>query len=119
MACGAACTETVCENYLSCLYSCTFLLRIQGACVWVGGCCTSRNCAVQALESLLNNYKARHVECMHGTMMPGKYIVVEMWDEYAGLGNQFPSIITGAPEGPFLLEALQNLVRHCMTLLSL
>ncbi len=81
--------------------------------------CTSHKCAVQALESLLNNYKARHVECMHGKMMPGKYIVVEMWDEYAGLGNQFPSIITGAPEGPSRLEALQNLLRHCMTLLSL
>ena len=55
---------------------------------------------VQALESLLNNYKARHVECLHGTTLPRKYIVVEMWDEYAGLGNQFPSIITGAPLCP-------------------
>jgi hypothetical protein len=50
---------------------------------------------VQALESLLNNYKARHVECLHSKELPGKYVVVEMWDEYAGLGNQFPSIITG------------------------
>ena len=55
---------------------------------------------MQALESLLNNYKARHVECLHGTSMPRKYIVVEMWDEYAGLGNQFPSIITGALQRP-------------------
>ena len=55
---------------------------------------------MQALESLLNNYKARHVECLHGTTLPRKYIVVEMWDEYAGLGNQFPSIITGARPCP-------------------
>ena len=81
-------------------------------------CCTSHNGTVQALESLLNNYKARHVECMHGKMMPGKYIVVEMWDEYAGLGNQFPSIITGAPQGPSHLKALQNFPTHCMTPLS-
>ena len=81
--------------------------------------CASQICAVQALESLLNNYKARQVECMHGKMMPGKYIVVEMWDEYAGLGNLFPSIITGAPEGPSRLEALLNLPRHCMVQLAL
>jgi len=56
---------------------------------------------------------------MHGKMMPGKYIVVEMWDEYAGLGNQFPSIITGAFEGPSRLEALLNLPRHCMVQLAL
>ncbi|CAL5223455.1 g5974 [Coccomyxa viridis] len=54
-----------------------------------------RGAGTLALESLLNNYKARHVECLHGTTLPRKYIVVEMWDEYAGLGNQFPSIITG------------------------
>lgn len=54
--------------------------------------------SVQALESLLNNYKARHVECLHGTTLPRKYILVEMWDEYAGLGNQFPSLITGPPQ---------------------
>ena len=52
--------------------------------------------SMQALESLLNNYKARHVECLHGSELPRKYILVEMWDAYAGLGNQFPSVITGA-----------------------
>ena len=57
---------------------------------------------MQALESLLNNYKARHVECLHSKELPRKYIVVEMWDEYAGLGNQFPSIITGTVQRSFL-----------------
>ena len=50
---------------------------------------------VQALESMVNNFKARQTECVHGKGMPGKYVMVEMWDQYAGLGNQFPSMITG------------------------
>ena len=44
---------------------------------------------------MLNNFKARQTECVHGKGMPGKYVMVEMWDQYAGLGNQFPSMITG------------------------
>ena len=43
----------------------------------------------------MNNFKARQTECVHGKGMPGKYVMVEMWDQYAGLGNQFPSMITG------------------------
>ena len=49
----------------------------------------------QALESLLNNYRTRHAQCVSGAAMPGKYMLMSMADDYAGLGNQFPSIVTG------------------------
>ena len=62
---------------------------------------------VQALESMLNNFKARQTECVHGKGMPGKYVIVEMWDQYAGLGNQFPSMITGDDHGHVLSDDLQ------------
>ena len=33
--------------------------------------------------------------------MPGKYIVVEMWDEYAGLGQSISPVLSQVrPEGP-------------------
>lgn len=50
---------------------------------------------MQALESVLNNYRIRHAQCVSSTTLPGKYIVMSMADDYAGLGNQFPSVITG------------------------
>lgn len=50
---------------------------------------------MQALESVLNNYRMRHAQCVSSTTLPGKYIVMSMADDYAGLGNQFPSVITG------------------------
>ncbi len=49
----------------------------------------------QALESVLNNYRIRHAQCVSSTTLPNKYIVMSMADDYAGLGNQFPSVITG------------------------
>ncbi len=54
----------------------------------------------QALETLLNDYRARHAQCISGAAMPGKYVVMSMVDDYAGLGNQFPSIVTGDSSGP-------------------
>ncbi|BDA44693.1 hypothetical protein COCOBI_06-1710 [Coccomyxa sp. Obi] len=54
-----------------------------------------KNMGSQALESVLNNYRMRHAQCVSSTALPGKYIVMSMVDDYAGLGNQFPSVITG------------------------
>lgn len=50
---------------------------------------------VQALETALAAYRLRHDQCTNSTSVPGKYVVMSMVDEYAGLGNQFPGIITG------------------------
>lgn len=55
---------------------------------------------VQALESVLNNYRIRHAQCVSSTTLPNKYIVMSMADNYAGLGNQFPSVITGDRSTP-------------------
>ena len=63
----------------------------------------------QALESLLNNYRARHAQCVSGAAMPGKYMLMSMADDYAGLGNQFPSIVTGDPlTGPLQLHTISS-----------
>lgn len=50
----------------------------------------------QALEEVIAAYRVRHEQCTNSTGLPGKYIVMSMRDEFAGLGNQFPSIITGS-----------------------
>lgn len=54
------------------------------------------NPCLQALESLLAAYRVRHAQCTSSEGLPGKYMLMSMVDEYAGLGNQFPGIITGA-----------------------
>ena len=51
--------------------------------------------APQALEEALAAYRIRHEQCTTGSAVPGKYVVTLMADDYAGLGNQLPSIITG------------------------
>ena len=50
---------------------------------------------MQAFEDVIAAYKVRHEQCTNSSGLPGKYVVMSMRDEFAGLGNQFPSIITG------------------------
>jgi hypothetical protein len=58
---------------------------------------------VQALDDIIFKYKTRHAECVNSSGLPPKYVLMSMTDDYAGLGNQLPGIITGeaAPHPPF------------------
>ena len=56
---------------------------------------------MQVLDNLLVAYKARHAHCLNSTTLPPPYVLMSMVDEYAGLGNQFPGIITGE-QRPYL-----------------
>ena len=58
---------------------------------------------MQVLENLVTAYRARHAHCLNSTTLPTPYVLMSMVDEYAGLGNQFPGIITGE-QCPFLPE---------------
>ncbi len=51
---------------------------------------------MQPLEDLLDSYKARHTACVNSQTLPGKYLVVRFEDKDAGIGNQLPSVVSGA-----------------------
>ena len=66
---------------------------------------------LQALEDLIAAYRIRHEQCTTSTSLPGKFVVMSMRDGFAGLGNQFPSIITGlcrVPGTTFAIKALHG-----------
>jgi hypothetical protein len=46
------------------------------------------------LEALLQAYKLRHLGCIDSPGLPHKYILVRS-NNIVGMGNQFPSIISG------------------------
>lgn len=52
---------------------------------------------MQPLEELLERYKTRHNACVNAKKLPGKYLVVRFEDKDAGIGNQLPSVVSGAP----------------------
>jgi hypothetical protein len=74
---------------------------------------------VQALEEALAAYRVRHEQCTSGSDFPGKYVVTLMADDYAGLGNQLPSIITGAARMHACMDACAHpSVSVCCTRMS-
>ena len=50
----------------------------------------------QPLEELLQAYRARHLACMSSKRLPGQYMLNRMANNASGIGNQLPSVITGA-----------------------
>ena len=53
-------------------------------------------CPAQALEEALAAYRIRHEQCTTGSDLPGKFVVTLIAEDHFGLGNQLPSLITGA-----------------------
>lgn len=57
---------------------------------------------MQPLEDLLESYTERHNACVNSETLPGKYLVVRFEDKDAGIGNQLPSVVSGASLHPYL-----------------
>ena len=52
---------------------------------------------MQPLAGRLEEYREQHLTCTDEDAMPGPYIVVRIEDKAAGIGNELPGVITGAP----------------------
>ena len=50
-----------------------------------------------AVEDLLQAYRARHQACVNSSGLPGQYFVLHTLNNVSGIGNQLPSVISGAP----------------------
>lgn len=57
------------------------------------------------LEPLLEAYAERHRACTSAEKLPGKYLVVRFEDKDAGIGNQLPSIVSGAFPAPYSVRS--------------
>ena len=51
-----------------------------------------------AIEDLLQGYRARHQACVNSTGLPGPYFLLHTPDNASGIGNQLPSVISGASQ---------------------
>jgi xyloglucan fucosyltransferase len=55
-----------------------------------------------AVEDLLQGYRARHLACQNSSGLPGPYFLLHTMDNVSGIGNQLPSVISGVPQQRFL-----------------